>query len=430
MSFFDTFFESQAEHTHHFPEPTSNGEVKIENNTLICQDFKDKGMRSCVVNLDDLQYVYIKVIDENDKYLFLFDHHQNDIPLTYKGFEKVYTQLSETFNFNDAVFFENMTKTERLKKQIWRRKYPKTYTILDTNYSDYNEGFEIQSQPKQFISWESTYDEIKDYENIYFEKSPYDQTLLKFKYPIRIGNVILTTLQAYFDNTRTDVPVLHYYCNCYNDLGNDGSYNDLNKVFTQDLVPDKVLKGYERADQKNWFFDLNNIKLSMCYTYDSNWQFDGGNTSITIKNQREYPELLIDVVYEKAIVISETLSLDGDFSCPEDYMRNSRIKYTPKSITEKFKAGTIIWTDSVNEKIGFASKGYAQVFDLAEIKALNIRNVLPARGRGRADLFVITTDDTFHTVLSGTCKVFDKYVDNLKQLSGKIIMFEPEYYDC
>ncbi|PNW26381.1 hypothetical protein [Formosa algae] len=105
MNFLDRFLGELNNTDDRFPKPTTAGDVSIENNTLICTDYKDKGMRSCVVNLDDLQYVYIKVVNYKEKYLFLFDHHQNDIPINYKGFKEVYTQLSEMFNFDDIVFF-------------------------------------------------------------------------------------------------------------------------------------------------------------------------------------------------------------------------------------------------------------------------------------------------------------------------------------
>ncbi|MBP1840979.1 hypothetical protein [Formosa algae] len=430
MNFLDRFLGELNNTDDRFPKPTTAGDVSIENNTLICTDYKDRGMRSCVVNLDDLQYVYIKVANDKEKYLFLFDHHQNDIPLNYKGFKEVYTQLSDRFNFDDTVFFEHSLNSKPFKTQIWRRKHPKTYTILDFIYKDYNLGFEIQSNPKVFVSWDTTYNALTDLEHVFFETSPYNQKLLKFKYPVRIGNVILNTFQAYFDNPRTDVPVLHYYCDCYNDSGNDGSYFDLKHVLSHDVINDDVFKGYERADQKNLFFDLNKIRLSICYTYDYKWHYDSGNTSITIKNHREYPELLYDETYEKDIVISETLILKGEFSCPEDYMRNEKIKYRPKAVSASYTDQTLIWTDAVNNKIGCSTNNFAQIFDTSEIESFSILNILPARGSGGAELYIITTDKTYHKVLRGRCKAFDNYVSHIEHLTNKKVTFEKEYHDC
>ncbi|WP_299780882.1 hypothetical protein [uncultured Formosa sp.] len=430
MSIINTFFGNNQAHNNLFPKPTANGEVSIENNILICQDYSERSIYNSLVNLDDLQYAYINLKGDGDNYLFLFDHHQNDIPVTFKGFKEVYTQLSQRFHFNNDVFFHNVHKSERYKKRIWIRKYPKNYTVLTENYTDYNAGYEIQSEPKVFLSWETTYADIQQNPHVYFETSPYNQKLLKFKYPVRIGNIILNTLHAYFDNPRTDVPVLHFYSHCYSALGTDDSYYDLKRVLLQDVFKDQTFNGYERDDQKNLIFNLNNISLSICYTYDSKWQFDAGNTSITIKNNREYPKLLMDEAYEKDIVISNVLTLQGDFNCPKDYMRNARITYRPNAITAAFQATTIIWTDTANNKIGCSAKGYAQTFDIAEIDSFSIRNILPARGRGGSELYIITTDKTYHSVLRGVCKAFDNYVENIEQLTGKKVTFEKEYYDC
>ncbi|MFB9053627.1 hypothetical protein ACFFVB_11130 [Formosa undariae] len=428
MSIINTLFGSSQTPNKMFPKSTDDGEVRIENNQLICQDFK--GVHSCVVKLADLQYAYIKVTPSKERYLFLFDHHQNDIPVTFKGFQSVYEELSLTFSFNDDIFFAHVHNEDQLNKQLWRRKHPKNYGVLDANYADYNDGFEIQSEPKLFVSWDITYQEIEQNKHIYFETSPYGQKLLKFKYPVRIGNVIYDDFQAYFDNKRSDVPVLYFYSDCYNDSGNDGSYYDLKHVLSRDLMGNEALNGYERDDQKNLIFNLKGIALSICYTYDSRYQYDGGNTSVIIQNHREYPELLMDKDYEARIVISDAVTFDGDFSCPKDYTKNERIKYRPSVITEKFKAQPVIWIDAVNNKMGCSANGYAQTFNVAEIESLSVRNILPARGRGGAELYIITTDKIYHSILSGICKAFDNYVKNIEQLTGKKVTFEKEYYDC
>ncbi|WP_434036052.1 hypothetical protein [Formosa sp. 4Alg 33] len=428
MSILNTWFGDKHTNQTLFPKPTDDGEVSIQNKQLICTGVK--GMHSCVVNLTELQYAYIKITPSKERYLFLFDHHQNNIPVTFKGFQGVYETLSSMFGFDDEVFLSHVNSEAPLIKQIWRRKHPKNYSVLDINHHDYHDGFEIQSQPKQFISWEITYRELENHQYIYFETSPYGQKLLKFKYPVRIGNVIFNDLQAYFDNKRTDVPVLYFYSDCYNDMGNDGSYYDLKHVLTCDLMGDEALNGYERDDQKNLIFDLKGIALSICYTYDSRYLFDAGNTAVTIQNHREYPELLTDKEYEARIDISEALPLQGDLEVSKDYMKNERITYRPRAVSERFMDQPVIWTDVKNDKIGFSAHGYAELFNLDEIESFSIQNMLPAKGSGGAYLEVLLINKTKHTVFSGRFKTFDTYKEDLERVTHKPVTFAKEYYDC
>lgn len=287
MNIFDRLFSKNK-----FPNEFNDGTVKIIDNKLICEG--NHGINSCEVNIEDLQYAYIIVNVNKQSFLFLFDFHQNWTPTSFKGFRDIYEELSNRFKFNDSIFFKNVNKKVELKKEVWRKEYEPSFSILKEKHNDYDKGFEIQSPQKQFISWATTYEELEKNTDVIFETSPFGQKISKFKYPIRIGNLILTDFSSYFDNGRTDVPVLHFYTQCYDRFGTDSSYNDLKSTLKRDIGLDEKKHSYERIDQKNVNFDLNGMNLAICYTYDSDWQFNCGYTSLSIENMRVYPNLLID----------------------------------------------------------------------------------------------------------------------------------------
>ncbi|PQJ72515.1 hypothetical protein [Polaribacter butkevichii] len=429
MSIFKNLFNTKKKHSKIFPKESNEGNVKIKNNQIICTD--TSGIDSCTVHLKDLQYAYITIRNNKVAYLFLFDHHQNFIPVTYTGFSKMYQELSTKFHFNDPIFFENIAKTTVLKKEIWRKNHQPTFKILTSNYNDYHLGFEIQSTPKQFISWDTTYDELEKNKNTLFEKSPYGQKILKFNAPVRIGNILLKDFSAYFDNARTDVPVLHFYTHCFNSTATDESYIQLKKILNTDLASSKMNNGYERADQKNINFNLTGMHLSICYTYDSDWLFNGGYTSLSIENKREYPALLHNEGYEEVMVISNFLLLQGNITISGDYKKNKYIKKRPEKINIQFKKNTIIWVDDKNKKIGFSSNNMAQVFDIAEINSFYIQNILPAKGSGGANLEIITNTKTQNSpIFYGACNLFDKYALKIEKVTRKKVVFGKEYHDC
>lgn len=412
-----------------FPLETSDGVVTLVGNKIRCEG--NQLFKSDDVSIDDLQYAYVTIDAQNSISLFLFDHHQHYIPVNYAGFQGVYEALTERFLFNDALFFESIHKKEVLKNEIWRRSYEPNYAIVKGDFNDYEKGFEIQSAEPQFISWDTTFSSLESNDAVYFDTSPYGQKRMKFKYPVRIGNIQIDHIYTYFDNLRKDVPVLEYYVNCFNSAGTDKSYEDLKQVLLPDLGIDPNPMGYERSDQKHIYFNANGISLSICYTYNSKWQFDGGYTLLQIKNHREYPALLIDETYESELVVSDFLILPGKVFMRGDYKSNTKVKRRQQKIIDQFKDKTVVWRDDVNHKIGFACGAFSQVYDQDEIKSLLIQNVLPARGGGSSNLELIQELGKNHyEIFSEKCHYFNAYADRLKKLMNKELEFGEEYHDC
>ncbi len=412
-----------------FPEESGDGSLRIIGNKISCEG--NYGIYSSEVCIDNLQYAYVTVNSSNQVFLFLFDHHQHYIPVHYTGFKNVYEVLSAKFSFNDAVFFESIYKKEVLKKEIWRRIYEPTYSILNGDFNDYDQGFEIQSPEREFISWKTTYETVENNTSVVFEKSPYGQQLLTFKYPVRFGNIQLMNFYSYFDRVRKDAPVSEFFEQCFNAAATDTSYTDLKHVLVRDLGLDPNRTGYERADQKNIYFNANGISISICYTYNSDWHFDCGYTSFAIKNLRDYPALLIDAEYESELVVSDFLIFPGKIYMPSDYKSNEKVKRRPQKITDQFQNKTVVWRDDVNRKIGFACGNFSQVYDQEEIKSLIIQNVLPAKGGGSGSLELVLEKGVNHySILSGKCHCFDTYPNALKQLIKKDLAFGEEHHDC
>ena len=273
-----------------FPVVSATGAVSILGNTINSKG--DSYMFTSDVNIDQIQYVYVIVNAKKESFLFLFDHHQHTIPTNHAGFESVYKQLSNRFSFDDELFFKTITNQQVAKKQIWRRTYKPTYDVLQTQHADYGKGFEILSPEPQFISWDTTSADLEINDAVYFAISPYGHSLLKYKYPIRFGNIVLYDIASYFNNVRKDAPVLEFHIDCFDEKATDESYNQLKEVLVRDLGFDLNRAGYERADQKNIRFEINDMSLSICYTYDSDHMYNCGYTLLRIQNCRKYSELL------------------------------------------------------------------------------------------------------------------------------------------
>ncbi|NGP88264.1 hypothetical protein [Fodinibius halophilus] len=414
---------------HQFPTESDEGHMYIADNKIVYNNRQLSG--SSEVNIDQIQYAYVTVDANKQVSLFLFDHHQHYLPITYSGFKKVYRALSSKLGFNDKIFFTYINRQQNKgKKEIWRRTHSTSYKILDSNFNDYDQGFELLSTQPEFILWDTTYEELRSNPNTYFEESPYDQTLLKFRYPVRVGNIQLMNLRAYFNNARTDVPVLHFHTHCRDKSCSDTSYYELKKQLTQDFLPKQQNLRYERVDQNNFCFDANNMLLSLVYTYDSDWQFDRGYTSFSIRNQREYPKLLIDKEYEDNLEVTSRLLIEEPISTSSHYKKNPRVRRRPPDLISNDPVCPVIWFDSKNDKIGFADRSHCQVFNWGKIESFSIQNVLPARGAGRAHLELKLRGGQSHSIFRGQCHVFDPYKEKIAEFTNKVVTTAPESYDC
>ena len=218
-----------------FPDESNSGNVWKRANIIFYQ--KNDNSYTGEINCDKLRYVYLVINIHGEASLFLFDQHQHYIPVNFNGFKDIYIALSEKLGFNDKVFFEYLHSKEIVKKELWRRMRSRNYHIAeDGQRGDYTQGFEIQSPGKEFIAWDTTYAELAENRHVFLEESPYGQKILTFSFPVRVGNISLKNLRAYLDNQRRDdVPMLHFYADCYDEDNSHQSYFELKKALDEDI---------------------------------------------------------------------------------------------------------------------------------------------------------------------------------------------------
>lgn len=429
MAFFNDLFKSGSGGDVSFPKENGNGTIRIEGNKIKCNS--PQQLENCEINIDDIQYVYI-LITYGRPTLFLFDHHQNWLPVNFKGFQNTYRQLSDRFGFDDQVFFANVFSKGDVKKQLWRKKEELNYQlIVNGNFNDYGVGYEVLSPEKEFVSWDLPAKDFCEKSFIYSEISPYGQQIYRLKYPVRIGNIILFELCAYENTGRKDVPVLYFFTSCFNEVTSDKSYFEIKSQLINDLPGNDCEVIYERADQNCFTAMADGMNLNLVYTYDSEYGFDGGDTSFTIKNERIYPLLLEDEKYSEIAEISDHLILNVKASGPSDYKDNDRIKRKFAKLKSISNYEPLIWRDDRHHKIGFADKNYFQVFDYDEIKQIQIRNILPAKGPGGGYLILnLNHENENHTIFTGSCNIFDSFKVQITQLTNKRVIIEADEYDC
>jgi hypothetical protein len=300
--------------------------------------------------------------------------------------------------------------------------------IKNGSFSDYGKGFEIQSPIKEFILWDITYDQLGLNKNLLLEAIPHRLRVCKFKYPVRIGNILMKDFCYYPDNERKDVAILGFFCRCYDETSTDASYNEIKDLLLRDFGNENKVSEYERQDQKSCGFKAKGMLFNIVYTYGNDKQFIRRYSSFAIENLREYPQLLIDLEYEELMEVTSWIVLPLNINTSHDYKRIERIKRRPNKLPNN--GLPIIWLDDKNNKIGFADDRHCQMFDKFEIESFTIQNILPAKGPGGGYLEISFKDNRDkYTILSGRCYDFDPFKKKISKLTMKEVLLGPEYHD-
>lgn len=408
-----------------FPLETQDGNLYIKADKLFYYDRDSKES----VDLSILQYAYVEILDSR-AFLFLFDHKQHYISCQQKGFSNVYGQLAARFGFDDALFFKTLAKKKEQKHRIFILNKTKNYQILDQQHNDFSQGFEVLCTPSIFVSWDANYAQVKDLGIGHSYSSELGIDYYKIDYPVRIGSLIIDQMEFCDDNDRKQIAVQSYFATINNNSQNDGSYNDLRKLWTNQIPTILEPGGYEREDQKYLTFDLKGVCLSICYTYDTE-QYESGNTTLGIANYRDYSSIILKQRNDLKPEFTQILEFKSPLSFIPDYQNNSEVTAKPTLIQENFGDSQTLYFNKQTNRFGFTSDQYAIEYAIKEVEQIIIQNVLPAKGGGYAQLSVKTKKNNYPVgIFYADQNQLDPYRDSIEKMLGiKVVMPQP-YYNC
>lgn len=391
--------------------------------------FYDERGETEQVDLNNLQYAYVLVLGENP-YLFLFDHRQHFISAQLNNFEVVYASISKRFGFDDAIFFQHIGRQQEAKERIWLNKKAANYSFLPDHYTDFMEGFEVQSPLKLFISWDTTYEELLTKQVGELTINDFETSVFKFDYPVRMGRLLINELFIYWDNNRKDVPIQHYTVDLYDSTNTDRSYTEIRDEWLVDSPMNLDENGYEREDQKYLTFTFGEISLSICYTYDVEWAFDSGSTSLSIENRREYTDLY--TLNERYVMDSNRrLIFNTSYEIIEDYRKNRHVKENPVKINRSLQQKNSLWIDKINGVMGFSGIEKALIYPIENVEKISFYNTQPAKGGGYSYFSVHLKEAHFEEhVFCGECFEFDSYAEAIALLTGIKVNIPEADFNC
>lgn len=411
-----------------FPKE-ENGTIQIIGNMVRYDD--GRGNEPEEFAIDKTKYVNVTLLGDTP-YLLFFSDYQHYVSSTLKGFETVYTQLSAKFGFDDEAFFEVMHQTEEITKRLWIKPRKTNYHFLDGNYNDYTNGWEVQTNPSKFISWDTTINDLQNLNigSIFLDE--FDNEYFNIEYPVRFGNMILDELTIMIQDKRKDIGLQEFVIDLYHESLTDKSYHDIKQNWMKIIPIDVDENGYERDDQNYLYFYLSekeDIYFSLVYSYNDDGNNDDGATSFHIVNNRDYSHVMYDEALENSIQITSSLGLKLDYDIEESYTTNIYVVDTPNRVKEVMSGKALIWLDEKANKIGFSNTECSLVYPIADIKNFTIYNVLPARGPGFSELRVSFKNDSYNRIFSGKTYEFDGLADILIQWTNKEVQIPGPFYN-
>ncbi|WP_454881579.1 hypothetical protein [Sphingobacterium detergens] len=416
------FFKNSS----NFPKENNKDRIWLDDDRLLYLDHGNEEE----VNLSQLRYAYVQLL-AGVPYLFLFDDHQHYIPASSQGFSKVYPKLSEQFGFDDALFFHTIKQKQDCKAKIWIQQQPCNYNILPGGFEDGHVGFEVYTEPSQFISWDISFADIKKLGIGHEYANEYGTIYFKIDYAVRIGNLRLKELEIYCDDIPPHVPIQEYFITIYDESNTDKSYKDLRDLWLDSEDYDAEDYGYEREDQCYLSFDFgDHISSSICYTYDDESNYDDGGTSLHFYNHRDYPYLLENSVYDQLIEVTELVKLKNKWDIKENFRRNAAVKNIPTCIQQQLGKSSGIWLDKKNNKIGFAGRETSLIYDIEDIDFFEIENALPAKGPGYAILRANLINGRYNYIFEANTYELDPYAITLENWTHKKVSIPEAYYNC
>jgi len=294
-------------------------------------------------------------------------------------------------------------------------------------------GFEVQTPGKAFIDWNTPLGELISLpfvEKLLHENG--SQTV-RFAYPIRVGRLLLEDLENTVSrSSRLDLPPLSLRSKLYSARRRHDSYFSAKTCLAGMCGP--TVTCFERLDQNYASFETCGIGFTVTYWHHTDHWNESRFTELTIENRREYPTALDITEYERCMRPDGVVPIGGKQTrLVTSYRWNSRIKRCPTSLAKDVAESAIFWVDRTNHLIGFAVGSYCELIPLEMVSAIELTNILPARGPGSSTLDVILHERAQpEWILAGECHAFDASADAIGRLAGVAgvpVVWGPEYRD-
>lgn len=291
---------------------------------------------------------------------------------------------------------------------------PIAFDVNSQNEFDnrFKDGFCLLSTPKQFIAWQTTYQELLDSDVGYT-----DNDVFYLNDPISIMGVVFRQvsipLKFYQQHYRKNTPIRCYYAKIYN--------HEFDRLIQKITDLAKYSPNFKCLDKSNQEIYYQGIIIHKSHDHHDTYVIKNGRYPTNITDVRDYddklsldkviyPVHLFDISTIESYYCERYSPLDSDF-CPY-------IKETPQQIqsllTSK-QTTNILWKDNQNNLIGICDKNQSAIIPIVDIESFHINTRVYEYGKN-------LTNTEFTLILNTTSnEYYQLFVDDDKSCVKEIL---------
>lgn len=408
-----------------FPIANAKNKTWLINNTIYF--FATEQWRNFELDVNTLMAIFLD-LRTDDPCLILIGNTTHKVPLNAQCLKAMIYQLAGILDISLQRVMNILQNEGDGVFCAWRKTGNQTYQLQSHKPIDYDLGFEVLSPTPVFINWDiPMHDIVHSYGHL-LKTSENHASVLHFKYPVRVGNIVLNQL-IFHKTKRNKLPSQSFYAKCYHHSATDKSYYELKEKLRHDFPNDEHHFNYERSNRMSYSFKGAGIYFNLKYSYFCDWEYEHCFTFFTIENKRDYSHLLQCNEYEKKLEVSALHHFTENLRLNADFRESNHVFLRPKSLQNQ--GDLIIWIDLKNDIIGFADKQYCLLFTASHIEYFALMNIRPAKGGGGSylDIKLISEKSSFE-VLSGKCYALDEPSAQIQRITAKKVKQLPEATDC
>lgn len=354
------------------------------------------------------------------------------------NFEYLEKWLFSLTNFDERKYQEIRNTNAEFKSQIlWENKSLSNFEIISNvkhKNTSLNIGIFIENL-QTLIPWE-TYNELEKNKIIARKKVEFpNPDFSAFSYSIKSPTIfsglklssLYTECDSFRTNPRLELPVIKYISEIK--LGFLNSEKEflkikkhLDRYFNQDGFQDYG-ENYPITENEDLkvFWSLDKVMISLYCFYREEFQKLDTIAWLNIEFN-PYTDHFFESEYQKNLEIHKYLNYEiftFEVDLDVNYREISNVVFTPKCFDNLFENDNqfLVWNDTEEGIIGFASSKYARIFKISSFKSVSLAIEDFGKSEGHN---IIRIDDIYLGSLSGLkTKLFKNSIKKMQKLTDK-----------
>ncbi|NRB51863.1 MAG: hypothetical protein HRU41_29595 [Saprospiraceae bacterium] len=267
---------------------------------------------------------------------------------------------------------------------LYSKKRPANFWLSEHHLSPGQDISIRYGMRRERIDWRSSYPKLKQKRGFKLKYNHQQRAFLQLEHCNFLG-IEMERLSIFQSPWAPDYPINQYRTVLFGD-GTFQTYFTLKNWLLQ--RGGQLLEAHEHKVYRQCRIDFQDIVIRLAYPYRSFESYQSHGVTLTISNQRAYPDLLRIRPSERGMRIDQFIDLP-EINLSHKYRESDLVRHLPEPIQAEFRDRCILWIDRQKEIIGLGDRTFANIIHLKDVEGFFVTNVSPARGPGWSQFGVV-----------------------------------------